>query len=175
MGHRANWLPVYSSSLSKTCQLDNWTPTIVKTNQPTNQATTPEHLTDYICTRLGLERSAGILPYADCFGSTFVCVYVLCLYIHMNSPCLGLELYGKRYKRQMKLFWTNWNHYLVASQVRLNSHAWELKGGTPGIFPLLARLAIWDLSVSRDFNILWKINVLNSVPSALQRNRKRVG
>lgn len=76
-------------------------------NQPTKQATTPEHLTDYICTRLGLERSAGILPYADCFGSTFVCVYVLCLYIRMNSPCLGLELYGKHYKRQMKLFWTN--------------------------------------------------------------------
>lgn len=39
-----------------------------------------------------------------------VCVLVfayLCLYILMNSPCIGLELYGKLYKTQMKLFWAN--------------------------------------------------------------------
>lgn len=42
-----------------------------------------------------MERSASILPYAYCFASTFMCVYVLCLYIHMKSSCLGLELYER--------------------------------------------------------------------------------
>jgi len=71
-------------------------------------------LADEMHTHLDLERSAGNLPNADCFGDRFMCMCMcmcLYLYIHMNSPCTALELYRKFLSKL-------WSQYSVASQVR---------------------------------------------------------
>lgn len=112
-----------------------------------------------------------------CWHSTLC--RLLCFYICVCICTISLNTYIEflfrlriAWKRQIILFWTNWNQYSLASQMRIILMHGSWKVVLLGFFPLQAMLKIWGLSVSGDFNILWKIHLLNSVPSALQMHYK---
>lgn len=98
--------------------------------------------------------------------AVYLCV-CKCVYVHMYSPCVGLELEEKNKNclgQTLKSVFSSFTRGVY-------SHEWELQCGTPVCFFLSqATLAIRDLSVNGDLNMLWKINTLSAGQSALQKN-----
>lgn len=120
---------------------------------------------------MDLEIFSGNLLYVDCFGYIPLCMYMyLVLYIHINSLCIGLELQGKLCKRQMKLFWAN-SEISIQWLPMSESCKVELL-----LFFFLTRyIGNMRFKCKWRLKLAMKINVLNAVQSALQRNRNRVG